>query len=136
MDEQRPPGADEPDPAPVQNPLDLGATSASSDGIPSSPDAPPETTARRPRGAVVGAWLTVQYLRAQDRIADQREKISDQQVEIEKQKELIDEKESFGAAMTGLLGTAARFDGVLTASIVPWDEYQLLAERAWRDRWD
>src|SRR5690349_635592 len=117
MDEQRPPGADEPDPAPVQNPLDLGATSASSDGIPSSPDAPPEATARRPRGAVVaawvlgillilvlaaGAWLTVQYLRAQDRIAGQREKISDQQVEIEKQKELIDEKESFGAAMTGL----------------------------------
>ncbi|QIG38501.1 hypothetical protein G5T42_02570 [Microbacterium sp. 4R-513] len=117
----------------------------------SAPPASGAAPVRRSRGAVVaawvlgillvlvlaaGAWLTVQFLEARERIADQREKISNQQDEIEKQKELIDKKEEFGAAMSGLLGTAAEFDGVLTGSIVPWHEYQVLAERAWRHRWD
>jgi hypothetical protein len=38
--------------------------------------------------------------------------------------------------MTSLSDTAAQFDGVLTASVVPWEEYQALAQRGWAHRWD
>jgi hypothetical protein len=111
----------------------------------------PPPAPKRSRGAVATAWIlgillvlalgaaafvTVQFLAAQDRIAEQQQEISDQQDEIEQQKELIDQKESFGAAMSALMGTAAQFDGVLTTSIVPWDEYQALVDRAWNNRWD
>lgn len=108
-------------------------------------EAPPEQAPRRrSRGAIVaiwllavalvlavgaGVWLTVQYFDAQ-------EQISDQEQQIEEQRELIDEKESFGMAMTALVESAEKFDGVLTASIVDWSEYEHLAERAWVQRWD
>ena len=87
----------------------------------------PPPAPKRSRGAVATAWIlgillvlalgaaafvTVQFLAAQDRIAEQQQEISDQQDEIEQQKELIDQKESFGAAMSALMGTAAQFDGV------------------------
>ncbi len=76
-----------------------------------------------------GTWLTLQYLAAQDQIVEQKN-------EIEKQRELIEKKESFGAAMGALMTTTAKFDGVLTASVVPWGTYEGLVERAWTYRWD
>ncbi|MFH8252057.1 hypothetical protein ACH3VR_16960 [Microbacterium sp. B2969] len=112
---------------------------------------PADPSPRRSRGAVVaisllavalllavgfGAWLAVQFVQAQDRISEQERRISDQQDEIEHQKDLIDEKESFGAAMNALMGTAAKFDGALMATIVPWSDYQLLVDRAWAHRWE
>ena len=99
---------------------------------------------RRSRGATVaiwllsvalllalagGAWLTYQYLQAQELISDQEE-------EIEDQRELIDEKESFGAAMAALMTTTEKFDTALTGTLVPWSTYEHLAERGWTQRWD
>jgi hypothetical protein len=83
-----------------------------------------------------GAWLTLQYLAAQDQISEQENKLQQQEDEIEEQRELIEEKESFGAAMAALMMTTQKFDGVLTASVVPWGSYERLAERAWAHRWD
>jgi hypothetical protein len=83
-----------------------------------------------------GAWLTLQYLAAQDQISEQENKLQQQEDEIEEQRKLIEEKESFGAAMATLMTTTQKFDGVLTASVVPWGSYERLAERAWTHRWD
>lgn len=106
--------------------------------------APEPPRRRRSRGATVaiwllsialllvlagGAWLTYQYLEAQ-------ELISDQQEELEDQREIIDEKESFGAAMAALMTTTEKFDSALTATIVPWSSYERLAERGWAVRRD
>lgn len=60
----------------------------------------------------------------------------EQDNKIQQQRELIEEKESFGAAMGTLMTTTEKFDAVLTASVVPWETYERLAERAWTFRWD
>lgn len=80
--------------------------------------------------AALGAltYYLLQLSAANDRIADQKQ-------QIQEQKDLIDKKETFGAAMTGLLDTASRFDGVLMTSIVPFDDYEAIATRAWQNRW-
>lgn len=110
-----------------------------------------EDRPRRSRGATVAIWIlgvalvlalaacawgAVQFVLAQDRISQQQDRIREQQDEIEQQKELIEKKETFGAAMSALMDTAARFDGVLTASLVPWGTYESLAHRGWTHRRD
>jgi hypothetical protein len=55
---------------------------------------------------------------------------------IEDQTDLIDEKQTFGEAMEQLLDTAAEFEGVKFGTLVPEHDFQLLAARAWNDRWD
>ncbi|MFE6964895.1 hypothetical protein ACFVAJ_07265 [Agromyces sp. NPDC057679] len=81
-------------------------------------------------GAVAGCvWFFLQLEAAQDRISEQEQ-------ELEQQRELIDEKETFGEAMNALLESTARFDSTLTASVVPWDDYRRLAVQAWAHRWD
>ena len=62
--------------------------------------------------------------------------ITDQKRQLEEQSDLLDKKETFGAAMGELLTTAQSFDGVLMASIVPTDEYERFARQAWVHRWD
>ena len=129
--------------------LDGGGVAAPASGV-VAVFAPP-VAPRRSRGATVAIWIlgvalalalaacawgAVQFVLAQDRITQQQDRIREQQDEIEQQKELIDKKETFGAAMTGLMDTAARFDGVLMASIVPWGAYESLAHRGWTHRWD
>ena len=73
-------------------------------------------------------YYLLQLSAANDRIADQKQ-------QIQEQKDLIDKKETFGAAMTGLLDTASQFDGVLMTSIVPFADYEAIATRAWQNRW-
>jgi hypothetical protein len=63
-------------------------------------------------------------------------RIEKQQQEIEHQKELIEKKETFGAAVKGLIVTASKFDGLLMTSIVPFDEYEIVVAEAWDDRRD
>jgi hypothetical protein len=60
--------------------------------------------------------------------------IDDQNRKIQEQGDLIDKKETFGDAMKELIRTAHAFDGVLLTSIVPWESYQGIADRAWSDR--
>jgi hypothetical protein len=55
---------------------------------------------------------------------------------IDEQTDLIDEKETFGDAMEDLLSKAGEFDGVKFGTLVPQDEFRLLAARGWNDRWD
>lgn len=55
---------------------------------------------------------------------------------IEHQNELIDEKETFSASMQGLVDTAAEFDGVPYGDLVPWHDYERLADNAYAQRRD
>ena len=73
-------------------------------------------------------FYLVQLSAANDRIAEQKQ-------QIQEQKDLIDKKETFGAAMTSLLETASQFDGVLMTSLVPVADYEAIANRAWQNRW-
>jgi hypothetical protein len=61
--------------------------------------------------------------------------IRDQQQQIDEQKDLIDKKETFGAAMEGLLDTASKFDGLLMGSLIPMGQYQSITNQAWGHRW-
>lgn len=62
-------------------------------------------------------------------------RIGEQERELEQQRILIDKKETFGAAMLGLVDTASTFDGVVVDSVVPFAEYERLAAEGWNDRW-
>lgn len=53
---------------------------------------------------------------------------------IEQQREQLDTKETFGAAMGELMAEVAEFDGVLMATLVPFHRYERLAAQAWEDR--
>ena len=74
-------------------------------------------------------FYLVQLGQANDLIAEQKK-------QIEEQSDLLDKKETFGAAMGELLKTAQSFDGVLMASLVPTDEYERYARQAWVHRWN
>lgn len=82
--------------------------------------------------AAAGATLTYYLIR----LAEANAVIEKQQKQIEEQTDLLDQKETFGAAMGNLLDTAREFDGVLMASIVPTDDYRRFARQAWVHRWD
>lgn len=78
------------------------------------------------------ALFTVAYLR----LEEANTRIDEQNQEIEDQKDLIDKKETFGAAMEGLIDTAALFNGVKMHDLVPYDTYQRIATSGWANRWD
>ena len=61
--------------------------------------------------------------------------IEQQQRELEEQRELIDRKETFGAAMQTLLQTASALDGVPLEALLPMNQYQAMVNRAWTQRW-
>lgn len=63
-------------------------------------------------------------------------RIADQDGQIEEQRILIEKKETFGAAMHDLVDAASEFDGVLVSSVVPFEQYERLAYRAWNKRWE
>ena len=56
--------------------------------------------------------------------------------QLDEQQELIDQKQTFGAAMASLVEVTEEFDGVLAASVVPVDQYRHLIVKAWAHRWD
>ena len=62
-------------------------------------------------------------------------RIDRQEQQIEEQKQLIEKKETFGAAMTGLVETTAKFNGVLMSDVIPFESYELLGARGWAHRW-
>lgn len=62
--------------------------------------------------------------------------IDKQNRQIEEQEELIEQKEIFGAAMTGLVETARKFEGVPLESVVPYQRYELYAVQGWVHRWN
>ncbi len=105
------------------------------------PDA--TTKATRPRGRLITIILLSVGLAAALAIitifalqlATANALIDKQNQQIEEQKDLIDKKETFGAAFEGLLDAARRLDGTLFASIIPWERYERAAQRAWTDRW-
>ena len=74
------------------------------------------------------AYYLIQLDKAQSRIEEQDR-------EIEEQKNIIDKKETFGAAMSALMDTAAKFDGVLVADMVPFHRYEVYAAQGWAHRW-
>lgn len=111
-----------------------------------APDATPqvERRARKPRGKIITIVLlslaiatAVAFIALYSiKLAEANSVIEKQEQQIKKQQNLIDKKETFGAAMNGLMGSAKKFDGILTASIIPFDEYEADARQGWLDRWD
>ena len=79
--------------------------------------------------AVAAVWFFLQLQNAKATIRDNER-------EIDEQRELIERKDSFGAAMDALLGETTTFTGLPLGNLVPWDDYQLLTERAWDQRWN
>ena len=147
---------DYPPPSPAE-PLEVAASPASTPPPPTyvgaaayiapeiaAPAFMPAPKRRRPVGLIVtvsllGVLLATAiaafvwyFLKLQDANATIRE----QQHELEEQRELIDKKETFGAAMEGLLDEVGRYEGVPLASVIPWDRYELFASQAWARRWD
>lgn len=55
---------------------------------------------------------------------------------IEKQQELLDEKETFSAAMRDLVATASRLEGIRYSALMPQARIQTLATRGWDHRLD
>ena len=98
---------------------------------------PPKKKRKRPIGWIitvillslaliaVGVLFWLAYQRLQDAL-----------IVIEDQKEVIDEKENFSAAMTELLGSAAQFEGQKVGSLVNPDQFDVLASRAYAQRHD
>ena len=62
--------------------------------------------------------------------------IDDQEQEIQEQKDLIEKKETFGAAAEELMGAAAQFASVPYASLVDTQNMTDLIRAGWDDRWD
>jgi hypothetical protein len=69
-------------------------------------------------------------------LTDANTLIEQQNRELQEQRDLIDKKETFSAAMQSLQSKAAEFDTVLLAAVVPVDEYEILASKAWAHRWN
>jgi hypothetical protein len=81
------------------------------------------------------ALLSVALLAALALFALTFVRLEEANTRIDEQNEIIDKKETFGAAMQDLMVTAVKFDGVRTTAIVPFNRYEILAGKAWSDRW-
>lgn len=110
-------------------------------GAPPFAEAPPT---RRPVGLIVTVVMLSAVLAAAIgafvwyflQLQDANATIRDQQHELDQQRELIEKKETFGAAMERLLDEVAGYEGVPFATLVPWDRYELLVSQAWARRWN
>lgn len=116
-----------------------------------SPLLTPPAARRRPRRSTVflgvalavsivaavasSLWLSSQLSESRSEIDDQRDQIEQQQREIEEQRGLIERKEQFGAAMDELSSTIDPLIGLPYATVVPWNEIEAFAGRAWQHRW-
>ena len=63
------------------------------------------------------------------------ESIERQNEDLRQQRELIDKKETFGEAMSELMGVVAQYSGVRVGELVDLDHYQTLADSAYLNRW-
>jgi hypothetical protein len=110
---------------------------------PIAESAPPKPAKRSRRGLITIILLSVALLAALAalgygylQLTDANARIEEQDHELEQQRQLIDKKETFSAAMQSLQTTTTSFEGVRLTSIVPVDQYAALASRAWAHRWD
>jgi hypothetical protein len=149
------PGAQPPQFAPAQPPITAetpqfapawpGTTPPESAFAPGfAPVAPPPAQRRRSAGWIVAIVLLSVFLAAAVgafvwyflQLQDANATIRDQERELEDQRELIEKKDTFGAAMEGLLDEVDAYEGVPMATLIPWDRYELLASQAWARRWN
>lgn len=80
--------------------------------------------------ALIVLYLYITRLDAADK------KIQQQDQKIDEQEELIELKETFGAAINSLLDDAREFEGNPIGELVPVWEYEIAATQAWSHRWD
>lgn len=86
--------------------------------------------------AVASTLLLVKLQAADAQLDQQDERISELQKTVKEQEGLIDRKETFGAAMEGLLETARQFEGMRVGQLVPHGGLRSLTHSAWRHRHD
>jgi len=124
-------------PDPIESAAPIEPAPAPAEPAPAEP-----APARRRRGIVLplllgvglllalaaGGWLYWQLTQA-------NAQIEQQQRELDEQRDLIDQKEVFGAAMQRVADNVAALDGLPFASMVDWNRVDGLADRGWRHRW-
>ena len=81
-------------------------------------------------------YLLVQNGLKNAALDDANDQIDQQQQQIQQQNDMLNQKESFGAAMDQLMQVVAQFDGAPTATVVPVADYQDTADAAWQQRRD
>lgn len=112
---------------------------------PVAPDgtAPPAPKKRRRIGWIIAVILLALALIATGvilalslfRLQQAGNLIDDQKQEIEEQQEIIEKKETFGAAASELMATAAQFDGLPYGDLVDTARITDVIESGWTDRW-
>jgi hypothetical protein len=110
--------------------------------VPVLPIDPPPAPRPRRRGRVAIVLLSIALFLAAGALAavivllmSANDTIDERDQEIREQQELIEKKETFGAAVTSLIDTASSFNGLRTPTVVPYSDYELLVQRAWYHRW-
>ena len=83
----------------------------------------------------IGGWLYLLLGEAHGQIRDQHEQLNERDQQLEEQKEIIDQKETFSAAMVRLQDTMQGVDGLPFATLAENDRFQELATRGWTHRW-
>ena len=83
----------------------------------------------------IGGWLYLLLDEAHGQIRNQHEQLDEQDQQLEEQKEIIDQKETFSAAMVRLQDTMQGVDGLPFATLAEDDRFQELATRGWIHRW-
>ncbi|WP_322134874.1 hypothetical protein [Antiquaquibacter oligotrophicus] len=129
----------------VQPPAPPGAGYAAPAVAPVETYSPPPAPKKRSR---IGWIITVVLLAlaliatgvflylALQRLEQANDRIDDQDREIQEQQDLIEKKETFGAAAEELMDTAALFDGLPYATIVDTTNLTGLIRAGWAHRWN
>jgi len=100
------------------------------------PPPPPAKKKRRVGWIITVVLLALALIAALVMLALSLMQLDDARTEIEKQQELLDQKETFGTAMQKLVETADQFDGVLFGNVVTQGDLERLATRGYDHRWD
>lgn len=129
-----PPAFSQPAPEPAAAPQLV--PSASGPAVASAPPAA-KPKKRRPIGWIIAVVMLVLALGGVGYLLwDTLQQLDDAKNTIDEQKDLIDKKDTFTTSMQALVDETAGFEGTKVGQLVPEDRIDLLAARAYTNRWD
>ncbi|CAN5388121.1 hypothetical protein BH10ACT7_BH10ACT7_00270 [soil metagenome] len=118
--------------APAESPGEAPAEPA--EASPEQPTAPKKP--RRIGWIITVILLAVALIATGAVLAVSLIRLSEARQEIDRQGDLIEEKETFGAAASELMTTAKQLDGVPYAALVNTNLFESLIARGWDHRWN
>lgn len=86
--------------------------------------------------AIAFVWVIMRLDGAFEQIERQQNRITEQDRQLEEQRDLIERKEEFGAAVSSLLDAVDPLVGLPYETLVPWDRVETIVDDAWEHRWD